>query len=909
MSALASGQGSPDVVISQVYGGGGNTGAPLRNDYVELFNRGKSAVDLTGWTIAYSSATGSAEQITSLSGSIRPGGYYLIWQSAGANVTLPEPPLADATGTAAMSATAGRVILRRSGTVADLVGYGTATLFEGAGPAPQLSNETAAARRRGGCADTDDNAADFQRVTPQPRNSHHEVAINCDAPGTAALPLRISDIQGRDETSPHVGRLVSTNGVVTGIRRDGFWIQSLPSDDDGNELTSDGLFVYTDRLPLGSLERRDVVRVTGTVAEFAPATDPTSPSLTELVDPTFEVVARRQELPGPVILTSELNLEQHEGMRVIASPVTVTSPTMATVQEPRNAATSSGVFYATLPPLPRPYLSADPEDDPGRIRVDTRAQGGFAVDVTSGVEVLNVVGPLDYAFRTYTIAQDADERLNLSGFRSAAFVPDPAPKELVLASMNLQRFFDTVDDPNTSDVVLTPEAFAMRVSKTGRVIGEMLRFPDIIAVQEVENIAVLRAIATAAGDYEAHLVEGNDIGGIDVGLLIKRSRVRAVEVFQEGRDFTTENGRLWDRPPLLARLQVENFAFTVMVVHPRSLIDATETRVAQQRQTQAEFIRQVATSRIVSGENVIVLGDFNIRQFDPLMTRIRSAGLINLTDTLSLSDNYSYLFEGATETLDHILISGGLRGLVVRHMFARLNADYPAAWRSDATRLERISDHDVPLLYLSLDPAALAVVPAGVTNAATYLSGAISPMQIVTIFGRGVTAGSQVFVNGSFATRLYSDDSQITAVTPASLQEGATATIEIETGGRRSLPVRMPVAATAPGIFVTSRRGDRGQGAILNEDSSANGVSNPAPSGSIIQIFGTGGGISPGNDTSVRIGGRQAQVLYAGPAPGQPVGVLQVNARIPAALPPGEAPIVLSVAGRPSALGVYVAVR
>src|SRR5688572_9189435 len=74
VSALGFAQGSPDVVISQIYGGGGNAGAPLRNDYVELFNRGRSAVDLTGWNVSYSSATGSNEQVTSLTGTIPAGG-------------------------------------------------------------------------------------------------------------------------------------------------------------------------------------------------------------------------------------------------------------------------------------------------------------------------------------------------------------------------------------------------------------------------------------------------------------------------------------------------------------------------------------------------------------------------------------------------------------------------------------------------------------------------------------------------------------------------------------------------------------------------------------------------------------------------------------------------------------------
>lgn len=98
---------SPDVVISQVYGGGGNTGATLRNDFIELFNRGAQTVSLAGWSVQYSSSTGIYWQVTNLTGSIAPGGYYLVQQAqgAGGSVDLPPP---DATGTTPLNATEAR---------------------------------------------------------------------------------------------------------------------------------------------------------------------------------------------------------------------------------------------------------------------------------------------------------------------------------------------------------------------------------------------------------------------------------------------------------------------------------------------------------------------------------------------------------------------------------------------------------------------------------------------------------------------------------------------------------------------------------------------------------------------------------------------------------------------------------
>src|SRR4051794_31793690 len=82
---------SPDIVISQVYGGGGNSGAPFKNDFIQLANRGSTAVDVTGWSVQYASAAGSSWQVTPLSGSIPAGGRYLVQEAAGAGDAAPLP--------------------------------------------------------------------------------------------------------------------------------------------------------------------------------------------------------------------------------------------------------------------------------------------------------------------------------------------------------------------------------------------------------------------------------------------------------------------------------------------------------------------------------------------------------------------------------------------------------------------------------------------------------------------------------------------------------------------------------------------------------------------------------------------------------------------------------------------------
>ena len=140
---------SPDLVISEAYGGGGNSRATLRSDFVELANRGQADVDLTGWTLRYYSASGTTPQTTSLSGQVVAGGRYLVKQADGANTSLPALPTPDATGTVPMSSSGARVeIVRPDGQVADRLGWGSATTAEGAPADATDSTRTLDAARR-----------------------------------------------------------------------------------------------------------------------------------------------------------------------------------------------------------------------------------------------------------------------------------------------------------------------------------------------------------------------------------------------------------------------------------------------------------------------------------------------------------------------------------------------------------------------------------------------------------------------------------------------------------------------------------------------------------------------------------------------------------------------------------------
>jgi subtilisin-like proprotein convertase family protein len=211
------------VLISQIYGAGGNTGATYKQDYVELYNRSDSTVSLNGWAIQYASATGTTWSVNALTGSIAPGKYFLVGLASGTNgLVLPTP---DATGTSNMSGTAGKVALTNTTTVltgsapfsapglVDFVGFGTADAFEGIAAAPAPSTTTAIFRADGGATDTGNNAEDFTATTPNPRNSTAGPAV---AP-VITSPSTASGTVGTSFSYPITASNNPTSFAATGL--------------------------------------------------------------------------------------------------------------------------------------------------------------------------------------------------------------------------------------------------------------------------------------------------------------------------------------------------------------------------------------------------------------------------------------------------------------------------------------------------------------------------------------------------------------------------------------------------------------------------------------------------------------------------------------------------------------------
>jgi hypothetical protein len=602
-----------DVVVSQVYGGGGNSGATFRNDFIELFNNGSDPVDLNGWSVQYASSGGTTWQRTDLSGSIAAGGYFIVQQAAGSGGTT-DLPTPDSTGTIAMSGSAGKVALVNSTTaltgscpsadasLIDLVGYGSTASCALGSPTGNLSNTNGALRKEDGCTNTRNNNADFSITAPTPRNSSAPIK-DCDAPPPPPPPVNvvaIHELQGAGNVSPLLDELVAIEGIVTLRKFNGFFVQAPADEADGDPLTSEGVFVFT--TSAGAPIEAQVgnrVQVRGTVAEFTPSSDVNQLPLTELTFATTTVLSTGHALPEPIVIdASVLNadsdvdfLERYEGMRVSVPELQVTGPVQGNTNESQATSTSNGVFLGVPAGVARPFrepgisvLDAAPipaglmpplyDSNPETLRVDSRGDGVTLISVDVGATVSGLVGVLDYGNARYTVLPEPGVNASIIDNATPTAVSVARAGEITVASFNILRFFDDSAANNTgSSPTLTPAAFQFRLRKTANALCQFLHTPDIVGVVEVEGIDALNALANAINDnlpgtcarnprYVAYLAEGNDVGGIDVGFLVSSSevaaglpRVTVTDVVQEGKNalISNPNGStsiLNDRPPL-----------------------------------------------------------------------------------------------------------------------------------------------------------------------------------------------------------------------------------------------------------------------------------------------------------------------------------------------------------------------
>jgi predicted extracellular nuclease len=631
----------------------------------------------------------------------------------------------------------------------------------------------------------------------------------------------IHSIQGNGTSSPLIATSVTTSGTVTGLKSNGFFLQEPDANADADPNTSEGIFVFTSSAPPAAAAVGNNVQVGGTVAEFIPASDPGTPSQTEITSPSVSLVSAGNPLPTPITITAAdtlvnniNNLEKFEGMRVHVDSLTVGAPTGGNIDEVNATSASFGDFYGVITSVPRPFREPGIEvpypvptpfsggaapasapifdANPERIRVNSLGLvGSTDLQVATDAVVTNITGPLDYGFRTYTIDPDPSPTPGVAGGMTAVPVPTPTARELTIGSFNMQRFFDTTDDPSVSDVVLTTTAFNNRLNKASLAIRNVMNLPDVIGIEEMENLTTLQSVAAKVNNdevaaarpnpnYVGYLVEGNDVGGIDVAFLVKSSRISVNSATQYNKTemFTDPSGGsslLNDRPPLVLRASIvqpsgATLSFSVVVNHLRSLGSVTLSTTAGAHTRVKRNLQAASLARLINtmqnggpeqvlpyDQNIVSVGDYNAFQFndgyDDVMGTVKgtpapasqvvesSADLNNpdltdLIDTLPAAQKYSYTFGGNAQALDHTVANPNMMARFSRFAYARMDADFPDSLRNDPNRPERISDHDPEVAYF-----VMAMVP---TAANGVVSGRLTDPNGVPIAGAVVNlSGTQ----------------------------------------------------------------------------------------------------------------------------------------------------------------------
>lgn len=785
VTSTASAAPSSGPVVNEAYGGGGNSGATLKNDFIELANRASSAQPVDGWSVQYISAAPGPTttwSVTPLTGLIPAGGRYLVGEAAGAGGTADLPPT-QATGSTNMSGTSGTVALVNSSTaltcktaadcaadasVVDLVGYGTALIHEGAADAPATANTTSA--QRSATADTDNNGTDFTAAEPTPgaANGGGEEPPGTGDPG----PLRIHDIQGTTWISPQNTQTVTNvPGIVTGVRGTGssrgFWMQDPAP--DANPATSEGIFVFT----TPTVAVGDSVLVSGKVSDFYPlssgetVSSTSNLSVTEIGTATIIKLSSGNPLPAPKVLNPDTapdpvpdtyapdlgggNIESTpitparsaldfyeslEGMRVEVDNARVVGPSNSFGEQ----------FVTTKPTQATTYRSgteilAENAIPSGRLEVipaDGSKPAVSVKDVFGGA----TIGPIDYSnFGGYVLAATTLGTVQSAHLPPVVATPGKA-KQLSIATYNVEN--------------LAPGDSATKYQRLGQGVVTNLASPDVVTLEEIQDntgatddgvvaadqtLAKLIAAITAAGgpSYSYRTIDpvndqdgGQPGGNIRVAFLFNPARVSFVDsgaasvnrsttgtavVKSHGKPaLTLSPGRVdpanpvWttSRKPLVGQFRFGGKDVFVIANHFNSKGGDQNADGRFQFPNQSSAVQRAGQSlvlhnfvdKILAVDNkaqIVVAGDLNDFQFSPALSVLTTGTadgtgpsiLTDLITTLPADQQYTYVFNGVSQVLDHILVSKAIKGLT--YQVVHVNAEYT----------DQTSDHDPQVVHIT----------------------------------------------------------------------------------------------------------------------------------------------------------------------------------------------------------------
>ncbi len=519
-------------------------------------------------------------------------------------------------------------------------------------------------------------------------------------------------IQGNGMLSAFKGQSVKTEGVVVGFFQgnssaagnfNGFFIQD--PNGDGDPHTSDAIFVNYGTAAFSGVSVGDRVAVTGTVQEFSEWDGSAcygDACLTQVAVSTADISVVGTGAVSPTVLTppgdpvsSTLYFESLEGMLV-------TIPATATVVGPTS--------YGTIQVVPgslgidRVMRGGPFEGMPVGVRPDER-YGSGAPDLATGSVVSGVDGPLTFSYNDYLIA-DQDGYAVVQAVQpptDAPSWPAPAPMQFSAATMNTYNF-------DAADPAL----------KATKVVSQVLQMnaPTFLALQEIDAAGVMSDVLaglSAAGYVYDFAYSHPDVGGHGVALLWRADMVTNVVTSTAYQSCSASGSSsstydpMWSacqaagEYPLFSRRPVVLTATVNLASGPQQVVVIANhfkskrggAPADQRRLEQGQFVHDLAASFESQTPYVLVMGDLNdFEDSAPLQALYAGDVLTNTWFTLPPEQRYSYVYQGVSQILDHILVSPALLGELTAMSPLHLNADYPYNAYYGQAVVWRNSDHD-----------------------------------------------------------------------------------------------------------------------------------------------------------------------------------------------------------------------
>ncbi len=668
---------------------------------------------------------------------------------------------------------------------------------------------------------------------------------------------RIFDIQGAGHISPLVGQSVTTVGVVTAVDTNGFWIQDETG--DGNSATSDGIFVFTSTAPTVSVG--DKVQTTGTVTEFRGGAA-TNLTMTEITSPSIVKISAGNPLPAAVVLGAGGRLVpteviDNDGQSVFdpaqdaldfyesVEGMLVTIPNAQAVDVSSGGATwvIADAGAGATGENARGGITIGANDfNPERIQVfvDSGVMPGFTPAYDMGDSLGNVTGIVSYFGGNYEVV--ATSIGNATGPSAPAddvssLVGDAT--HMTIAAYNLENI-----DPGDPQAKF--DALAVDIVNN-------LRTPDVIGVEEIQDAdgaggganlsgaataqKLIDAIVAAGGPRYTYIevapsvagASGGEPGGnIRNGFLYNADRVQYVEGSARLVD-PGNSAYFGSRKPLAADFVFRGETVTAIDLHSTSrggsdpgLFGERQPPFAEggaQRIAQSEAVKTFVTDLLASHpeRHVAVMGDFNGFQFEQSLQLLEQGGLLtNLTYKLDPTERYSYVFEGNSQQLDHMLVSQGLYA----------NAEFDTVHLNSGKAGFRPTDHDAVLGRFLVNSG-----PTAVADSATVNEDASVTIDVLandndpntgdtrTILSVGATAkGATVTIVDGKIVYTANPDSFDLLTTGKSATDSFSYTMKDAAGATSTATVQVTVTGVADGATRTGGAGaDTLSGTALDE--------------------------------------------------------------------------------------------